>query len=197
MSFTERIQNIYTQYLRFTGLQFSDYLVPGFSLAKGASAPTLKTFRGTLDQNAFAGSGPTEQAFFTVHILHDIKAGSNPTFHIHWAHIIAVPSGDVKWQVDYTTAKGYEAGTFAAETSLSTIQTAGAQFAHHITDDDDMVITDSLEPDSVIVARVYRDSSDGSDTFGDDAYLLQVDLHYQIGQHATIERNRPFTSGGF
>lgn len=181
---------------------YDDYLFPGLSVAKGVSAPTLTTFRGNILQNAYAGSGPTEQAFCAFHVGHDIKAGTTPTIHVHWAHIIAVPGvAAVKWQIEVSAAKGYSAGTFGAPVTLSTVQTVGAQYEHHITDDDDMplpaAIVADLEPDMLILFRIFRDSSDPQDTFGNDAFLLYVDIHYEVGQRATKERNRPFTSTGF
>ncbi len=179
---------------------FNDYLVPGFSLGLGASAPSLKTFRGTLKALAFAGTGGTTvEAFFVIHILHDIKQGTDMTFHAHWGHIIAVPSGNVKWQVDYSLARAYNKDVFPAVTSLSTVQEAGAQYDHHLTEDDDMTISaqDSIEPDSIVLGRVYRDPTDGEDTFEDDAFLLHIDLHYQGGSMGTTERNRPWESTNF
>jgi len=178
---------------------YDDYLTSGLSLGTGASAPNLTVFRDGLEQNAFAGSGPVEEAFFNVHMLHGLKAGTDLTFHIHWSHIIGSPSGDVKWGIEYSVARGYEVGVYPASTTLTTVHTAGAQYTHHITDDDDMTVTSGveIEPDSVIICRVFRDSSDVEDTFANDAYLFQIDMHYQRGSVGTLERNRPFTSAGF
>ena len=173
---------------------FDDYLVNGFNLAKGADAPDLAEIRDGLFANAFAGTGViVEQAFFSVHIRHGYKDDSIPTFHLHWTHNQAVPSGDVKWFIDISISKGYSAGIFPAPTTLSTVQTAAAQYTHHITNDDDMAISaTNLEPDTVITGRVYRDPDDAADTFEADAFLLQVDLHYQRDKIGTPERNRPF-----
>jgi hypothetical protein len=173
---------------------FDDYLVPGLALAKGSSAPDLAELRNGLFLNAFAGAGiTTEEGFFEIHILHGIRAGTTPTFHVHWTHNNATPTGDVKWFIDYSIAKGYSASTYAAPTTVSTVQTAAAQYTHHITDDDDMPIsTTELEPDAVLLGRIYRDPTDPEDTFGDDAFLIDVDMHYQRDKVGTAERNRPF-----
>lgn len=175
---------------------FDDYLIGGTSIGVGASAPDLAEVRNGLFLYGFAGTGVTvEQAFFTQHILHGIKAGTTPTFHVHWTHNAASPTGDVKWQIDYTIAKGYGVSTYAAPTTLSSTQTAGAQYTHHITDDDDMPLASiaQLEPDSVIIGRVYRDPADVADTFENDAFLIQIDMHYERDKVGTPERNRPFT----
>lgn len=175
---------------------YDDYIISGLAIALGANAPDLATFRGTINLFGFAGAGVTvEQGFFTLHILHGIKPGTIPTFHVHWAHNQVSPSGDVKWQIDYTIARGYGAGTFAAPTTLSTTRPALAQYVHDISDDDDMPLASitELEPDSIILGRIYRDPADVADTFENDAFLIQVDMHYQRDKLGTPERNRPFT----
>ena len=174
---------------------YDDYLVSGLALAKGSSAPDLAELRNGLFLNAFAGTGAiVEQGFFTIHILHGIQAGTIPTFHVHWTHNQASPTGDVKWQLDYSITKGYSAGTIAAPTTLTTTQTAPAQYVHAITDDDDMPLSsaDEIEPDSVLLGRIYRDPTDVADTFEADAFLIQVDMHYLRDKMGTPERNRPF-----
>lgn len=181
---------------------FSDYLIPGLTLdsSSPATSPDLEIFRDGIHQLAFSGTGGTEQGFFTLHLLHDLKADTEITFHIHWAHNVASPSGSVKWNIEYSIARGYAVGTFGASTTLSTTQEAPAQYVHQITDDDDMVIAGTnpeLVPDAVIMGRVYRDPGDGADTFSDDAFLLFLDVHYTKSRVGTTERNAPFTSGGF
>lgn len=177
---------------------YNDYLTPGTSVLRGATAPDLAEFRNGIFLPAFAGTGTTvEQGFFTLHFLHDIHPSYTPTFHIHWTHNNASPSGNVKWMIDYTYSHGYSAGTFAAPTTISVTQAAGAQYTHHITDDDDMPVSVSFEPDGQLLCRIYRDPADAADTFGDDAFLIGIDMHYRVGQVATYERNRPFTSAGF
>ena len=176
-----------------TGPLYSDYLVPGTSISRGASAPDLAELRDGLFLPAFDGAATPEQAFFTLHLLHDIRPESTPTFHIHWTHNNGTPSGDVKWSVDYTFARGYGVDAFGATSTLTTTQTAGAQYTHHITPDDDMPVTlTNLEPDMLLICRIYRDPTDAADTFADDAFLIQIDMHYEMWQIASKERNRPF-----
>ena len=179
---------------------YDDYVVSGLALGKGASPPDLEVFRDGLEQYAFVGTGPTtEEAYFTVHLLHGLKQGSDMTFHCHWSHKIASPTGNVKWQIEYAIARGYGAGTFPASTTLTSTQAAPAQYVHQITPDDDMTISSAVEvePDSLILARVFRDPADAADTFENDAMLFQVDIHYQRLHAGTIERNRPWTSTGY
>lgn len=176
---------------------YSDYLVAGTQVLRANSAPDIAQLRDTIYLPAFDGVATAEQVFFTVHILHDFRRGQQPTFHVHWAHNQGSPTGDIKWNLDYTYSHGYGAGTFPTVTTLSTVQAAGAQYAHLITPDDDMTVTADMEPDGQLLCRLYRTPADAADTFAADAFLVGVDMHYLIGQYATYERNRPFKSAGF
>lgn len=187
----------------FANPVFGDYLTSGLVLqTRGANPPSLKTFRDGLVLFAFIGTGATtKEAYFSVHILHDLKAGSTPSFHVHWAHIIEAPAGDIKWNIEMSYSQGYLAGSFGPSVVLSSVQTVGQQYEHHLTDDDDMLlppaIASLLEPDGVLLCRVFRDPDDAADTFEDDAFLINIDMHYELGQVGTLERNRPYTSAGF
>ncbi len=161
----------------------------------GSNAPALTVFIGGIKLNAYGGSGTDEQ-FVSFHLPHDYVANTDITLHAHWSHIIGAPSGDVKWQFEYSYAQGYSREVFPATTTVTTTQTAGAQYTHHTTDDDDMILvngTNNFEPDGIVVGRFYRDGSDGADTFGDAAYILFTDIHYQSTATLPPERNAPFT----
>ncbi len=89
-------------------------------------------------------------------------------------------------------------GTFGASVTLYTLQAATLpQYGHFITNDDDIEVPagqrSELEPDANFLGRLFRDPGDPLDTFSGDAFVTYVDLHYEIGQRATRERNRPFS----
>lgn len=177
---------------------FDDFVFAGLAIGVGGSAPDLAEFRDGIFLRAFAGTGVTvEQGWFSIHFLHGVKPGSTPTLHVHWTHNNASPSGNVKWLVDYSLREGYGVGAFEAPTTCSAIQAAGGQYFHHITNDDDMPLASNVEPDAVMIGRVYRDPADSEDTFEDDAFLLHMDVHYLRSRVGTVERNRPFDSSGW
>lgn len=187
--------------LEFDTAVFNEYLTAGVAIeVGGGSAPDLATFYNNFKTYAFPSNKMTE-GFFQIHIEHDYKNNTDITFHIHWGHNNATPTGNVKWQIEYEVQRGYGVGVFGSTTTVSTTQVAGAQYEHHITDDDDMIIIGSnnleLEPDSIIIGRIFRDPLDVEDTFTESVYLLHIDVHYQKSRHGTLERNRPWTAEGF
>ena len=176
---------------------WNDLLMPGLLLPRtAANAPAITAFRGNIEALAFqnAGSQPRE-TWSALHILHDYRAGTKIFPHVHWSHNNGTPSGDVKWQIEYSISKGHSGGTFPAATTISLIQTAGVQYEHMLieTSSDDAILSTEAEPDSIILFRIFRDSGDELDTFADDAFLLFFDLHFQSDGTMTNEKVRPFT----
>jgi hypothetical protein len=181
------------------GSGWNDYLTSGLQLPKGgANQPTLKEFRDGIYQLAFNGTTTAEESWTEFHILHDYEIGTKIYPHIHWSHNIAVPSGDVAWQIDYSVSKGHSGGTFPAPTTISLVETAGAQYTHQIieTSEGNAIPSTNLEPDSIIMMRIYRDPADGADTFENDAFLLFIDLHVECDGKLTNEKVSPFTKQG-
>lgn len=186
--------------------RYNDYTVSGLAVKNtDANSPDLETFVGNIQQMAFDAT-TNQYAYFTIHILHDIKKGTAPTFHVHWSHKIASGSytpdtQKVVWEIEYAIARGYGAGTFGTTRTLTAAAMfAGAQYEHHITPDDMSMHADDvaiLEPDCVIIGRLQRKANDANDTFANDAFLLQIDMHYEVGQFGTVERSRAFTAEGF
>ena len=176
---------------------FNDYTIAASSLPRAhATAPTLANFRGNIDLPTFTGTGgSTQELFGSIHVQHDHLPGTKLFPHIHWSHIIATPSGDVKWQFEYTVMTGFSNGVFGAPTTISAVETAGTQYAHQIAAmaDGDAIPSTNLEPDTLVLFRIFRDPADGSDTFENDAYLLAIDVHYQSRLTFTNEKTRPFT----
>lgn len=180
-----------------TSRLYNDYLIPGTSTRSGSSAPGFEELSDGLFLPAFNGQATMEQVFFTWHILHDFKVGQTPTVHVHWTHNNAAPTGNVKWNLGYQYAHGYSRQNFSGTTTvLSTVMAAGATLSHMITPDD-MVLPNNMEVDGMLICRLWRNPNDAQDTFPTDAFLIGVDMHYELGQIGTFERNAPFLSAGY
>jgi len=171
----------------------------GFAASGGNTQPTLKDFRNGMYLWAFDSGAQIQEGMFSINVNHTIKQGTDLNFTVHWSHNQSSPSGDVKWNIDYTIARGESAGVFSAPTTVSAVQTAGPQYTHQTTTD--MTISGSdieIEPSSIIICRIWRDfTGDAFDTFNADAFFINVELHYTKSRVGTLEKNRPFTSGGF
>lgn len=185
---------------------YNDYLISGTSVGTNASLnpPSI----AQVGSSAFylPQYQKDDQGWFTLHLLHDFKADSIPSFHIHWLHDNAAPSGDLIWKIDYTVARAYNAAAFnvGSPTTLSTTVDASTvpQYYHHVAgelpepSDFKLSSTDDLQVDAVILGRIYRGNAGDGDTFNDDPFLLQIDMHYEMGQIGTNKRNT-FLDEGF
>ena len=174
---------------------WNDYLFPGLTLPRtAANAPTVKTYRGNINALAFAGTGALEETWAVVHILHDYDFGTKLFPHIHWSHIIGAPSGSIVWQIEYSVAKS-GGGIFPAATTEELIVTPATQYEHQVieTSDANAIPITNLEPDSVIMFRIFRDPAHGSDNFENDAFLLYFDMHFKSDETLTSEKVTPFT----
>lgn len=174
---------------------WNDYLFAGLGLASvGPSIPTLTTFRDSIKANAFTGTGAQiNEGFGSIHILHDFVAGSAIHLHIHWGHNEASPSGNVRWGVEYSFAKGHDLQVFPASSELILIQAAGAQYTHQIIEDNTGISSANLEPDTIINFRLFRDPTHVDDTFTGDAFIFHIDMHIEVNNVFTNEKVSPFT----
>ena len=165
-----------------------DLTMPTISAVVGQGTPNLFAFgpSGNIKQYRFAVN---DSVYFTAHVDHDWLPGSLAYFHVHWA-----PSGTnaqpVKWEVNYTLAKGHQQAAFPAEGQIILTQTpAGTAWTHQIIED---TTGFSLqETDSLILFEVKRITNGGTENT-DNIFLLTCDLHYQVGQFATVSRTPNF-----
>lgn len=185
---------------------YEDYLISSTSVGTNASLnpPSI----AQVGSSAFylPQYQKDDQGWFTLHLLHDFKADSIPTFHVHWTHDQATPTGNLVWKIDYTVARAYNAAAFdvASPTTLSTTVDASTvpQYYHHVAgelpepSDFKLSANDDLQVDALILGRIYRGNAGDGDTFNDDPFLLQIDMHYEKGQLGTTNRNT-FLEEGF
>lgn len=172
---------------------YDDYLfVQDVANPGGANAPALAVFRDGVKMAAFDGSNTMMEVTGNIHITHRYVPSTAISFHIHWTHNNATPSGDVKWNIDYAIAKGFSGGAFPAFTTVSLVETAGAQYTHHTIETTD--ISDAaIDIDSLILMRIWRDPSDVADTFADDVFFIRCDAHVQVDSRVTTGKVPPFT----
>lgn len=156
------------------------------SLDKGSSSASLEFVWGSTGPQIwyFRDNNGLEAMSFVVQLPHSWKEGTAIYPHIHWMPK-ASESGTVEWNLDYswqnydpttplafptfTTSTVTVAGPFVANTHRLTSLTGGAG----------LIGTDK-KISSILICKIWRNSSNGADTYNDDAGLLSLDFHYQI-----------------
>lgn len=159
-----------------------------------ATDPSWVAFRGGIYAYEFSASAMHE-VWISFHVEHSYLPGSIMYPHVHWA-TAGTNTGIVRWGMEYSVAKGYDRQAFPTTTTVYVEQAAHAtpymhQIAENITTAS--IPATNLEPDSIIMMRIFRDANHANDTCTDAAFGLMVDLHYQVAELTTVNRNYPFS----
>jgi hypothetical protein len=172
-----------------TATAWNDFVVnPMTTKNTGGSSPSWALLISTNIWAYQFRDGFTDELTFTVQLPHDYKQGSTIYPHIHWCPVTAAGTSRVNWVLEYqwinlgeslsstgSTQTGYlvvgDEGYPAI--SLGSKQHAITKFGSGISG-----LTKTIS--SIIMCRIYRNGSDGSDNYTDNAALLSVDFHYEI-----------------
>lgn len=162
---------------------WDDLRVEPIAKNTGAKAPSFNSWKTTLALYDFddAVAGSEKEVFFQVQMPHDWLEGSAVSPHVHWVNRTGTVTGQtVRWGLEYTTAT--IGGTFPASVTIySTTTVMGvitSTDSHHLTDFSDIDMTGN-KISTVITCRLFRNSSDATDTYTGTAGLLYIDFHYQ------------------
>jgi len=113
------------------GSGWDDYLADGNSIGTHPTSnpPTFEQIGAT---GIYAHNfDVNDQGWFTIHILHNYKAGSKVYPHVHWSHNGVGNGEDVHWELSYSPAKGYDQQAFPALTSFEIVATPHATTMMH------------------------------------------------------------------
>jgi len=132
----------------------------------------------------FAQTG-TETLFYWVQLPHGYAEYTEIIPHVHWMKTTSA-SGDVVWEFGYRKARIGEVMDAAYTTTTASSTVTGTPDndtadEHLITSFGEIGLTD-LEISDMLLIRLSRLGSDGSDTYGADARLVEFDIHYRIDQ---------------
>ena len=155
---------------------WDDIIIPPSGLARNVQAPDRVTFVGSIEAPAFNGASATEQLSGSFEIPHDYKEGTTLRPHIHWSPS-NTDAGDVKWQLEYTIACANEA--FSASATVSAVDTSNQVDRAHQVVEFGTIDGTGLEIGCMIQFRLFRDPTDAEDTYGSDAFLLSIGVHYE------------------
>lgn len=164
---------------------FDDLRIEPTTRNTGAKAPAFINWIGGLYLYDFdnAALSSEKEIFFTVQLPHTWKEGTAVEPHVHWVNKSAGTAGQVvRWGLEYS--KQNIGGAFAAPTTVyGTTIAGGADItvanSHAITDFDAIDMTGETIS-TIIVCRLFRNSSDAADTYAGTAGLLYIDWHYEI-----------------
>lgn len=160
--------------------------------AIGANAPTWAVLRDGIYAWQFSASTMNE-IWVNMHIVHDYAPGTVIYPHIHWT-TAGTNTGNCRWGIEYTFAKGFNFEAFPATTTLYLLAAgSGVAYRHYITEVDISAALPAMETDGILLMRVFRDAANVLDTLTDTAFGLFVDLHYQSDGMLTNEKARTFT----
>lgn len=157
------------------------------------NAPGLSVFTGNIKLYAFPTNKMT-QAVAVWHIDHDYAMGTALYPHIHWS-IKTADTGTVRWGFEYIVAKGHQQQAFSTATTVYVEQASiGTPFMHYVAEfSQAQAIPGALvEPDSLIIARVFRDPTHVNDTLEVEVFGLCLDMHYQADRATTPNKSPNF-----
>lgn len=151
------------------------------TLDKGAASAALGTLSGIIGPEIyfFRNNAAVEAMSFTLQLPHNWKDGTTIYPHIHW-----VPkesgSGDVRWNLDYTWAN-LNTGIFSAITTINGIASGPFTLNQHLLTAIGTGIDGTGKTySSVLICRIWRDSTIAGDTYAADAGGLSMDFHISI-----------------
>ncbi len=166
------------------GLRWDDLRV---TLDKGSNSASLDYLSGSTGPQIwyFRNNGTEEAMSFTVQLPHGWKEGSTIYPHIHWIPK-STGSGNVEWNFEYSWAN-YDPVTpqvFPAITTSTVISTGAFTAKTHnitaLTSGNTGIDGAGKKISSILICRIWRNSSDANDTYNADAGVLFLDFHIQI-----------------
>jgi hypothetical protein len=173
---------------------------------KGSSdGPTFISFTG--DHYAYECTGnPITKLYFTYHVNHDWLLGSDMYIHLHHGTNVNVSEIDldkrtISWRIWAITAKRGEYFTTSIELSnIKYTYAADDRYRHIVTEIElskagggtNVLDSNDIDIDSIILIRMERDKGIEGDTFGDNHFVFTVDIHYLGCRLGTILKDPPF-----
>lgn len=162
------------------------------TLREGIGNPAeLAAFRGNTIAYEFV-DGSVSETFVNWDVPFQWAAGTDLYAAIHWSPGASTTTGTVRWALEFTSAPVN--GTFPTTTTFTidgVISTASAW--KHCQSVSAAYPGSSVSPNERFLIRLYRDGTNGSDTFAASAYLIGIDFYYQVNKFGTPSFTPPYT----
>lgn len=155
---------------------WDDIIIPLVARA-GAGNPSFGAFNAAGNLLAFRFSPTTvEQLYGTFEMPHTYKQESLLDIHVHWCPT-TTGGGNVVWAMEYSIVN--IDGTFPVNATITVTAAAGTTAWKHLYSDIAVVTGTGINLGAVCVFRLYRNASDGADTYAGDAALISFGVHIQ------------------
>lgn len=136
-------------------------------------------------------AGNEKEVFFTMQTPHQ-WAGTAISMHVHFVPAATVNASDIIWGLEYTWKDiGETYGDTTIVQSSTTLVpddaniTAGKHYLAEFADISPGSTADGLS--SILIGRLFRNSSDGGDTYTNKVGLLYIDAHYEVDSFGSNE----------
>ena len=158
----------------------------------GYLSPDVKPIAGTVENYMFRDD-LVESLGVRFAIPHDIALGTKMYPHIRWSPN-STSTGVVRWGLEFMVA---ELGTGIFKDSVTIyLEEAGGGTLDKLQLVESAITINSRTPDTIILGRVFRDSTHINDTFVGDASLIVACLHYQADAVGTPSKDPAFYNWG-
>lgn len=153
------------------------------TIDKGTNSAQLGGLTGVTGPEIwfFRDGQAIEAMSFTLQLPHNWKDGTTIYPHIHWTPRSSA-SGNMRWNLDYSWVN--IDGTFSASTTSSVVVngpfTANKHLLTDLTPANVGINATGKTFSSVLICRLWRDSSAVTDTYAGDAGGLSMDFHISI-----------------
>lgn len=160
---------------------------PTLTQFKDDGAGSVGVFSYSFADQAVAGN--EEQLWFEAQLPHSYKEGTDLKAHLHWTPAAGGAANEfVKWGLEYawanvdgtfgnTTIITSDASTAStATTSGDTTLTAGKQYISAL----GTITGTGKTLSSMLVCRVFRNSSHADDDLAQAAFLFEIDFHFEM-----------------
>jgi len=174
--------SVFADTVNITGTVWKDLRTP----VNNVRVPTVKypawtAFRGS-QVLAFADqavAGNEEEVYLALQMPHDYKEGTDLYVHPHFVYSANQTGTKVRWGLSYSWANLDD--EFPVETTIykNSVLTTNDAYDHRLSSFAPIDGT-GKKLSSMLLLRLFRNSSSGDDDYTDEVYLLEIDAHYVI-----------------
>ena len=160
---------------------------PTFAVWKTDGSGSRGVWAWSFSDQAVASN--EEELFFAAQLPHSYKEGSDITCHVHWTPAVSGNANEfVKWGLEYSFADINE--NFAANTTIIYSDASSAATAtssgdatltagKHYLSDLSVITGTNYKISSILICRVFRNSSDADDDLAQAAIAFEIDFHFE------------------